>query len=276
MRTRVTLTGTAGPQASAERAQAGTLVSTGDMLLQFDAGRGTVMRLTELGVQLPQLTALFITHHHSDHLLDLADVVHTRWMHRGGALEIVVPEGPASRFCERVLEPWDEDLRGRMQFQGREDYPVVNVSAFQAASSPAIVWKQDDVSVSSVRVHHGNVEPSVAYRVETADGVVVISGDTVVCSEMEQLAVGADALVHSVLRSPPGDRDGRPAIHADSVQLGAMARRIGVRTLMLTHLLPPPHDDSDLNAFVADAREGGFEGEVVIGPDLTSAELGSR
>lgn len=276
MSTRVTLTGTAGPQASADRAQAGTLVRTGEMLLQFDAGRGTVMRLTQLGVQLPELTAVFVTHHHSDHLLDLADVVHTRWIYRGGALEIVVPEGPGSRFCEGVLDPWEDDLVGRMQFQERDDYPVVNVSAFSAASSPALVWKQDDVSVSSVRVHHGNVQPAVAYRVETVDGVVVISGDTVVCSEMEELAAGADVLVHSVLRSLPGGRGGRPAIHADSVELGVMAQRVGVRTLMLTHLLPPPVDERDLAAFVADARAGGFEGEVVIGPDLTSVELGPR
>ncbi|MGH2758620.1 MAG: MBL fold metallo-hydrolase [Actinomycetota bacterium] len=273
--TSVILTGTGGPEASASRAQAGTLVETSGRLLQFDAGRGTVMRLTQVGIPLPDLAAVFITHHHSDHVLDLADLVHTRWLYRGSTLEIVVPEGPGRAFCERVLEPLADDIRSRLVFQGRDDFPEVKVSAFHAADAPAVVWKDEGLLVSSVRVHHGNLQPAVAYRVKTSDGVIVISGDTRVCTEMESLAADADVLVHSVLRNI-GDRTGRPEIHADSVELGAMAQRIGVRRLVLTHLLPPPRSDADVDAFVRDARSGGFEGEVVIGPDLTRVDLESR
>jgi len=73
-RTSVTLTGTGIPLPMPGRAGAGTLVRCGDIALQFDAGRGTVIRLTEAGTAPSSLTAQFITHVHSDHLVDLADV----------------------------------------------------------------------------------------------------------------------------------------------------------------------------------------------------------
>lgn len=101
MTTTVTLTGTGVPHPSPGRAGAGVLVRHGDSALQFDAGRATVLRLVEAGCAMHQLDALFVTHLHSDHLVDLADVVMTRWiqqvLHPSGTLPIVVPEGDADR-----------------------------------------------------------------------------------------------------------------------------------------------------------------------------------
>ena len=75
MTTRVTLTGTGVPHPAPGRAGAGTLVRSGDLALQFDAGRSTVMRLVEAGVAPHALDALFLTHIHSDHLADVADQI---------------------------------------------------------------------------------------------------------------------------------------------------------------------------------------------------------
>jgi ribonuclease BN (tRNA processing enzyme) len=74
----VTLTGTGVPHPSPGRAGPGTLVRCGDTALQFDAGRGTVLRLAEAGCGLHELSAVFLTHVHSDHVVDLTDVVMTR------------------------------------------------------------------------------------------------------------------------------------------------------------------------------------------------------
>ena len=80
MTTTVTLTGTGVPHPSPGRAGAGVLVRSGDVALQFDAGRGTVIRLAEAGIAPHQLSAVFLTHVHSDHVVDLADVAMTRWI----------------------------------------------------------------------------------------------------------------------------------------------------------------------------------------------------
>ncbi len=93
----ITLTGTGVPLPAPGRAGPGTLVQCGDVALQFDAGRATVLRLTEAGCPPHALAAQFVTHVHSDHVVDLADVVLTRWLFTqlqpAGPLPIVVPEG---------------------------------------------------------------------------------------------------------------------------------------------------------------------------------------
>src|SRR3954469_25091413 len=87
----VTLTGTqGGPQSFNGLAGAGTLVRFGDeadecgaVKLQFDTGRGTTMRLSQLKVFPAQLDAVFFTHMHNDHTEGFADLIQLRWMFNG-------------------------------------------------------------------------------------------------------------------------------------------------------------------------------------------------
>ena len=122
MTTTVTLTGTGVPIPAAGRAGAGTLVRCGDVALQFDAGRATTTRLAEAGVPPHALAALLLTHVHSDHVVDLADVVITRWieqqLHPTGPLTIVAPEGATARFARRVLDAYADDIAVRVAHVG--------------------------------------------------------------------------------------------------------------------------------------------------------------
>ena len=272
------ITGTGIPLADGERAGAGVLVQRGDLRLQFDAGRGTVMRLAAVGVRPNMLTAVFITHHHSDHVLSLDDLALTRWIEwSDDPLPVIAPEGPATRFARRCLEPWDDDSDARAHHMSRETRPGIEVSGFEAPRDPAVVWEGEGVSVSAMAVRHQPLEPAVAYRIDAPEGSLVISGDTRVCEEVERLATGADVLVHEVALTKilPGS-PWAPLLeyHADSVELGAMAARAGVSTLVFTHYVPPPRVPEDLERFVSDVREGGFTGDVVTASDLESITIG--
>jgi ribonuclease Z len=94
----VTLTGTqGGPEAFNGLAGAGTLVSYGDdgnscgaVKLQFDAGRGTNMRLSQIGVEPGQLNAIFFTHMHSDHTEGFPDIIQLRWFRNSAGPKIDV------------------------------------------------------------------------------------------------------------------------------------------------------------------------------------------
>jgi ribonuclease Z len=161
-----------------------------------------------------------------------------------------------------------------MEYVGRSDPLEVDIRAFDATTSVTCVWDDDGITVDSITVRHPPMSPCVAYRVNTDEGSVVISGDTVVCPEIEDLAQGVDILVHSVIRNLGTAPVGRFSIHADSRELGAMAQRLGVPTLMLTHLIPPPRHEGDLAGFVKDVREAGYSGNVVIGADLIRYAIG--
>ena len=281
MTTEVILTGTGVPHPRPGRAGAGVLIRHGETALQFDAGRATVMRLMEAGTPPHALSALFLTHVHSDHVVGLADVVMTRWIQqqivRSGPLVVVAPEGVAARFVRRMLEPYDDDLALRVEHVGAEPIEV-DLQPFDVPTSPAVVWTdaRDALKVLAVAVHHEPVPEAVAYRIETPDATVVVSGDTRVCPEVEHLAAGADVLVHEACRKSAM----APLIagtvyetifdyHADTRALGTMAARAGVPHVVLTHLIPPPDTPADAELFAQDLRDGGYDGRITVGEDLT-------
>ena len=280
--TEVIITGSGTPIPVADRAGPGVLVRRGDVTLQFDAGRSTVQRLTAAGVWIPDLTAFFATHHHSDHLTALQDLVLTAWvMDRDladRALPIVVPAGPAASFAHRMLDAWDHDLAVRMEHAGRTVPPQYEVIAFEYPEHPTEVWSTTDVRVLAGQVRHEPVHPAVGYRIETPEGSVAITGDTLVCDEVAALADGCDVLVYEAMRFEPVER--RPPhlrfildYHADTRLIGRQAAELGVPILVLTHLIPPPRDDADRQAFVDDIRAGGYEGELVVADDLDRVVL---
>ncbi len=284
MSTEVVITGSGVPHVAPGRAGPGVLVRHGNTALQFDAGRATSLRLAEAGTRAYQLDALFITHHHSDHLTGLVDLVFVRWLEGHGRhvpLQIVAPIGPTTRYLGRMLEPWDDDIAIRMQHANRPDRPDPVIAGFDAPDSPTEVWRNDEVRVLACSAHHEPVVPAVAYRVETPDGAVVISGDTVVCDEVEKLAQGARVLVHEAFRrallAPAHDRFPPLAAvsqyHADTAEIGPLATRAGVETLVLTHLIPAPSDEKQVQGFVDDLRAGGYEGTLIVAEDLTAVRF---
>ena len=309
MTTQITITGTGTPLTTADRAGAGVLVrysdgSIGeaafdarpgaagatsgrgdDIHLQFDAGRSTVMRLIGAGSSPGALHALFLTHYHSDHLVGLQDVALSHWtmdvFDEAESLPIYAPNGSTTRFCERMLELWDHDLEVRALHNHREPRPKVEIRGFDAPSAPEPVWTSNDgnVRVLAGEVRHEPIKDAVGYRIETPDGVVAISGDTVVCDEVAALADGADVLVYEAMRMDviaqrPPDKQYIMHYHADTRLIGKQAAALGVPTLMLTHLIPAPSTPEGKQAFVDEVREGGYEGTIMVCDDLDTVTLG--
>ncbi len=283
-KTEVIITGTGIPTLDANRAGAGVLIRHRDIAVHFDAGRGTAMRVIEAGTDIADLDAVFLTHYHSDHVIGLHDFFVSRWIEDdldlNRSLQMVAPNGATMRYCQRMVELWDDDLAVRAAHNSRSADPKVELIGFDTPTELVEVWAKSEVRVLAGPVRHEPVIGAVGYRVETPDGVVVISGDTTVCPEVAALAEGADVVVYEAMRTaeilkmPPEIRF-IADYHADTKQIGQQMAALAIPTLMLTHLIPPPSSPEEAEAFATDVRSGGYTGSLLVCNDLDRVTLGS-
>lgn len=285
MGTTVTITGTGNPRPSARRAGPGVLLRYDGVAVQVDAGRATTQRLAAVGVDATDLDAVLVTHHHSDHLTGLTDLLLSRWIIDRGdeapALPIVAPAGPAAALIEGLLDPWGEELQTRRRHAGRTTAPAWHLVPFDPPGEVTTVFACGPVRIAARSVRHDPLRPAVGYRIETPDAVVAISGDTIVCPEVAELARGADVLVYEAMRFDevrrwPASSHFIMDYHADTTAIGAQAAALGVPVLVLTHLIPPPETPEELGKFAADIRTAGYDGELIVADDLATVSVPGR
>ncbi len=267
------------PVPSADRAGPGVLVRSERVALQFDSGRATTLRLAAVGLSPVDLDAVFVTHHHSDHVSGLEDLVMSRWimdrLNEHPPLPIFAPAGPANDFLDRMLDHWEHDLAVRSAHAERGTRPGIEVIPFEIGEGLVDVWSRGSVRVVAGPVRHEPVTPAVGYRIETPEGVVAISGDTLVCPEMAALAEGADVLIYEAMRFDlirvrPEHLHFVLDYHADTLLIGAQAEELEIPILVLTHLIPEPVSEEDRQGFADDVRRGGYTGRVIVADDLTT------
>lgn len=271
----VTLLGTGSPIPSPDRAGPATLISAAGEHYLVDAGRGVLLRLAALGLGAPNLTAVVLTHLHSDHITDLNDVITTRWvmMLEPNPLTIVGPIG-TKRVVDHLLASLEADIGYRMAHH--EDLhapPGVNVvEVTQGAIDLGGV-----VALSCAPTDHRPVEPSIGYRFDYKGASVVAAGDTVPCDGLDSLCVGAGGLVHTVIRKdvianiPMQRIKDTLDYHSSPEEAAATATRGGVETLILTHYVPPfpSGGGDDWRALAAQH----FGGVIELGDDLHRVEV---
>ena len=149
---------------------------------------------------------------------------------------------------------------------------------------PFPIFEDDRVRVSAILVPHGRVFPAFAFRFDTDSGAVAFSGDTTASDNVVRIAQGADVLVHSVLDLDAVKLSGRASpellthledSQATTSQVGPIAERAGVKTLVLTHLVPS-NPRLIPNAVWHAQCSVGFGGTVHVGNDLDRIALPVR
>ena len=266
----ITLLGTGSPMVDPNRAGPSTLIQAGESTFLVDCGRGVLMRAAAAGVGAANLTALLLTHLHSDHITDLSDVITTRWVTTfvPTPLPIIGPPGTKA-VVEATLEALAPDISYRIAHHADiTEPPSVQVHEYNDGQ----VWDADGVRITVAPTDHRPVEPTIAFRISYDGTSVVLAGDTVPCAGLDELASGAGALVHTVIRKDlvalvPQQRLTDILDYHSSVELAAAtAARAGVGTLVLTHYVPPlaPGQEDQWRALAATE----FSGRVELGNDL--------
>lgn len=271
--TEIVLLGTGMPYPDPNSSGPATAVVIGKRVLLFDAGAGVMRRIKAANLPISGPEALFITHLHSDHTLGYPDLILTSWvMRRALPFAVYGPRG-LRRMTNHLLAAYSEDIKIRTEGLEHEVPGGYRVNVREIREG--VVYERDGVRVTAIRVPHGNWKEAFAYRVDTSDRSIVISGDTRPSEELIKASKGADVLIHEVYSAKHLKPEDRPdghlwpqynrEFHTSDVELGAIAARIKPKLLILTHIIRMGATDEELFEGV---RQGGYQGNVIVGRDL--------
>ena len=277
-KTRLILLGTGGgPRPRKVSSASAQVIVVNDTPYVVDCGNGVARQLVFADVALPKLRHIFITHHHSDHNADYGNLIWLAWT--AGLRTRVDTWGPPplETMTKRFFEMNAYDISTRMADEGR--VPLVPLVHVHELSQGGLVMQDENVKVTATLVRHPPVVPAFAYRFDAADRSIVISGDTGRSDNLIKLAKGADVLVHEALYVPGVDRlvarlpnaaklkESIMSHHTTAEDAGRVAEAAGVKTLVLSHLVPPD-DPAITDQMWIYAARAHFRGLVILGKDL--------
>lgn len=292
---RLVLLGTqGGPNYNAMRGEAANAVMVDGQPYLIDCGYGTLAALKKAGINHRQIARIFLTHLHDDHTADLAALLNRQWT--DGRVDPVTVAGPfgTRRMVEAAIAFGEANAAIRLADEARTVKPadMFRGQDLEARGTPGEVYRDERVTVRSVENTHYPAESkqkmpyrSVAYRIDARGRSFVISGDTAYSPGLVALAKGAEILVCEAIDvvamrkafdgmvargmyadNPEGVWKHIVATHTPLEDAGRMAAEAGVRTLVLTHLVPGALDPLPDETYLAPARKT-FRGEVVLGRD---------
>lgn len=275
---RLVLLGTAGgPRIKTNRSGSAQAVVAGGKVYVVDCGYGVARQLVLAGLSLDRLKHVFITHHHSDHDIDLGPLLQLSWL--SGLTTRVDCWGPPpmGRMLQDYLRYESYDIAIRTKDEGR--VPFANLIRTHDLHGSGAVMQDENVRVTAAKVYHPPVDLSLAYRFDSADRSIVISGDTRPSEELVRLAQGADVLVHEAMLAehvgdlvralPAREQLIRSVLshHTTAEQAGQVAAEAGVKLLVLSHLVPAGDPDVPDTEWIAVAARH-FSGPIIVGRDL--------
>lgn len=235
--------GTGAALVDPDRGHSGIALSVDGHHYLLDIGHGTTRQLVRAHIDPAEVDHVFISHLHFDHVADAAYFLISTWM-MGRATRPVIHGPPGTKqFISHLLEDgaFQADIRARAAYRQRaESLQMIRPEVREFA--PGLVFDDGRVRVSADYVEHIEKELLHCFglRVEVAGKVIAFSGDTAPCESMVRLAQGADLLIHECT-FPEEALEFRRQVqigtyaHTSPTELGRLATRAGVKSLVATH-----------------------------------------
>jgi ribonuclease Z len=241
----VILLGTGGgPPVNLEQFGASILVQAGSERFLFDCGRGATMRLTQAGVPIGTISRLFLTHLHSDHVIQIPDLLLTGWAagRRTIPFEVWGPAGTRD-MMDHIQQAFAFDIHMRRDVD--EKFPADGIQVVSHDITDGVVFSEHGVQVTAFLVDHGPVQPAFGYRVDFGGRSVALSGDTRVSENLIRSVQGVDVLIHEGIdpdairnrANPPSPAavDAIIAHHTTAEQAGEVFSRVKPRLAVFSH-----------------------------------------
>lgn len=297
--THLILLGTAGgPIIRKNRSQPAHLLTVDGKAYLIDAGDGVSRQLVKAGYQPFDVSSVFLTHLHMDHVNGLASILAFNWVsRRNNHMSIFGPPGTRAIVDAGVAYSAVPEAIFELQYPPAPKMPdlvkATELGAISADGPPVTIYQDDKVRVSAVEnAHYSTIhlpqrdygkDRSYSYRFDTPELSVVFTGDTGASEAVTRLAKGADILVTEVIdlekqlslmraSGLPMEQLG-PLIdhmkleHITPEEIGAMAAAAGVKKVILTHVVPGADGEADMTPYVMGVKKH-YNGPVILGRDL--------
>ena len=279
---KVTLLGTGTPVPQMARFGACILIEAGDGKFLFDCGRGAAQRLLQLQIPFSDVSKLFLTHMHSDHLVGIPDLWLTGWIYgRKAPFEVWGPEGTRS-MMHHLEKAFEADIHVRRDLD--EMFPGEGIRVIANEFQEGVVYDEGGVKITAFDVDHRPVEPAFGFRIDYQGHSVVLSGDTRPSENLVKFARGTDLLIHEVVAPKAliartghfASRHQQAIIehHTTPEQAGEIFANIGAELAVYSHIVGGLGKDSDDE--LIEGTKKTYSGRFEIGEDLMAFEIGDE
>ena len=273
----LTLLGTGCPSVDHKRFGPSNLVSTKNTKILVDCGSGITQRLHELEVSSADIDALLFTHLHSDHAVDLYQLIISSWhSYRIKPWKIFGPKG-TKKFVKKIMDAWADERKLRISYESRASAKAFDIQVTEFKSIGNIKIK--DLSIKYFEVDHKPVKYAYGFSFTNKNKKLTISGDTRPCENLMKYAQQSDVLLHEVfiegeilqinkMRTKKTLHNVQ-SYHTTSTQVGKVAFIARAKKLVLTHFVPTRFNKNNLKKVV----KKDFGKDPVIGEDLMTIKV---
>ncbi|MFC6637689.1 MBL fold metallo-hydrolase [Sulfitobacter sp. JBTF-M27] len=281
---KLTILGSGSPEAYARRASSGYLVEIGRDRILFDCGGGVFDNLLRSGRLPSDITHIIFSHLHSDHMMDYARLVHAAWDEGGAPIQVYGP-APIKAITDGYFGPegvLSHDLRARTELPQSQEVWLARGGTLPRPwpepvvreITPGQMMKGDGWQIQSCQAPHAQpFLECMAFSLTTADKKFVYSGDAGLCPAVETICQNADFLLHWCYRLDGEDVNPKMAATTPTPsEIGAMAKRVGARALMLTHFRKHMDEPKRFDRAIQAASDT-FGRSVTIAEDLQLIQI---
>jgi ribonuclease Z len=274
------LLGTGNPLSCYERSKPANLLMAGNKTFLIDCGGGVVRSLVMAGVAPASISHLFFSHQHADHNSGFIDffscgIFARETPKRLKPLKIYGPTNTL-KVIGKMRESLDTDFATRRSLD-----PETSRLIYKELDD-GIIYESGGLKVESFTVDHGDFKPAIGFRFSYKNKVIVFSGDTAPCENIRKYSRDADILIHESYNSNWNDNVGKfygnPDVlkgfkgaeykHTSTLEAAKIAADSNVKHLVLTHHLPSPTPDPELEKSYTKGMADIYKGKITMGRDL--------
>ena len=273
----LTLLGTGCPSVDHKRFGPSNLVSTKTTKILIDCGSGITQRLHELKVSSADIDVLLFTHLHSDHAVDLYQLIISSWhSYRIKPWKIYGPKG-TKKFVKKIMDAWADERKLRISYESRASAKAFDIQVTEFKSFGNI--KMKDLNIKYFEVDHKPVKYAYGFCFTNKNKKLTISGDTRPCENLMKYAQNSNVLLHEVfiegeilqinkMRTKTTLHNVQ-SYHTTSTQVGKVAFISRAKKLVLTHFVPTRFNKNNLKKVV----KKDFGKNPIIGEDLMTIKV---